>query len=145
MSAHVLSTLVSAGLALVMAAAHAAETSYPVKPIRLIVPFPPGGSADPLARAPAVWLSDKFAVPVVADNRPGAGTAIAHTLGAKAAPDGYTLLLGASPGLTPNPPSGTNPHYDPIKDYAPVGLGAYVPQLFVVHPAVPAKSIGELI
>jgi tripartite-type tricarboxylate transporter receptor subunit TctC len=147
MPTHSLLTIVSAGLALMAASAanYAAQTSYPVKPIRLIVPFPPGGSADPLARAFGSWFSDKFGVPVVADNRPGAGTAIAHTLGAKAAPDGYTLLLGASSGLTTNPAIGHKLDYDPIKDFSPVSLGAYVPQLFVVHPSVPAKNIGELI
>ena len=147
MPARSMLTVVSAGLALLVATAanHAAEMAYPVKPIRLIVPFPPGGSADPLARALGAWFSDKFGVPVVADNRPGAGTAIAHTIGAKAAPDGYTLLLGASSGLTTNPAFTSKLDYDPIRDFSPVGLAAYVPQLIVVHPAVPAKSIGELI
>lgn len=147
MSAHSVLTIVSAGLVLLAATAanHAAEITYPTKPIRLIVPFPPGGSADPLARAFGAWFSEKFGVPVVADNRPGAGTAIAHTLGAKAAADGYTLLLGASSGLIANPAFGHKLQYDPVKDYAPVGLAAYVPQLLVVHPSVPAKSINELI
>ena len=147
MLTHSMLSIVSAGLALLAAAtaSHAAEITYPTKPIRLIVPFPPGGSADPLARALGAWFSDKFGVPVVADNRPGAGTAIAHTLGAKAAPDGYTLLLGASSGLTTNPAFGSKLDYDPVKDYAPVGLAAYVPQLVVVHPSVPAKSWNELI
>ena len=108
MSAHRMLTVVSAGLALLAATAagYAAETralersgrAYPVKPIRLIVPFPPGGSADPLARAFGAWFSDKFGVPVVADNRPGAGTAIAHTLGARAAPDVATSRGGACRG-----------------------------------------------
>jgi tripartite-type tricarboxylate transporter receptor subunit TctC len=147
MLAHSILSIVSAGLALLVAAAatHAAEITYPTKPIRFIVPFPPGGSADPLARAFGAWFSDKFGVPVIADNRPGAGTAIAHTLGAKAAPDGYTLLLGASSGLTTNPAFGTKLEYDSVKDYAHVGLAAYVPQLVVVHPSVPAKSMSELI
>jgi tripartite-type tricarboxylate transporter receptor subunit TctC len=123
----------------------AAAQPYPNKAIRIIVPFPPGGSADPLARAFGAWFADKFGVPVIADNRPGAGTAIAHALGAKAAADGYTLVLGASSGLTTNPAFGTRLEYDPIKDFAPVGLAAYVPQLLVVHPAVPAKNINELI
>ena len=147
MSAHSMLGIVSAGLALLAAAAatQAAEITYPTRPIRLIVPFPPGGSADPLARAFGAWFSDKFGVPVVADNRPGAGTAIAHTLAAKAAPDGYTLLLGASSGLSTNPAFGTKLEYDAVKDFAPAGLAAYVPQLLVVHPDVPAKDINELI
>jgi len=138
---------VSAVPALLAAAAatHAAEITYPTKAIRFIVPFPPGGSADPLARAFGAWFSDKFGVPVVADNRPGAGTATAHTIGAKAAKDGYTLLLGSSSGLTTNPAFGFKLEYDPVRDFAPVGLAAHVPQFLVVHPSVPAKSVNELI
>ena len=147
MWARSISAIVSAGLALLAATtiAHAAQSTYPNKPIRLIIPFPPGGSADPLGRAFGQWFSEKFGVPVVSDNRPGAGTAIAHTLGARAAPDGYTLLLGASSGMTTNPAFGTKLDYDSVKDYAHVGLVAYVPQLVVVHPTVPAKSMSELV
>jgi tripartite-type tricarboxylate transporter receptor subunit TctC len=147
MLAHSMLRIVSAGLALLAAAAatHAAGIAYPTKPIRLVVPFPPGGSADPLARAVGAWFSDKFGVPVVADNRPGAGTAIAHTLAARAAPDGYTLVLGAGSGLSTNPAFGTKLEYDPVKDFAPAALVAYVPQLFVVHPSVAAKTMAELI
>jgi tripartite-type tricarboxylate transporter receptor subunit TctC len=139
--------IASAGLALFasVAAAHAAETGYPTKPIRLIIPFPPGGSADPLGRALGARFSETFGVTVVADNRPGAGTAIAHMLGAKAAPDGYTLTLGSSSGLSTNPASGAKLEYDPVKDFTAVGLAAYVPQLVVVHPSVPAKNFNELI
>ena len=139
--------IASAVLALLVsvAAAHAAEVSYPTKPIRLIIPFPPGGSADPLGRAIGARFTETFGVTVVADNRPGAGTAIAHTLGARAAPDGYTLTLGASSGLSTNPAAGVKLDYDPIKDFTAVGLAAYVPQLIVVHPSVPAKSFTELI
>lgn len=132
-------------LACAVAPGHAAETNYPARPIRLIVPFPPGGSADPLARAFGNWFAEKWGVSVVADNRPGAGTAIAHTLGARASPDGYTLLLGSSSGLTTNPAFGAKLDYDPIKDFSTIGLAAYVPQLFVVHLSVPAKTMPELI
>jgi tripartite-type tricarboxylate transporter receptor subunit TctC len=83
-------------------------------------------------------------VSVVPDNRPGAGTVIAHTLGARAAPDGYTLVLGSSSALTTNPAFGGKLDYDSVKDFAPVGLAAYVPQLLVVHPSVPAKTLSEL-
>src|SRR5512146_3185605 len=82
-----------------VAASEAAQIAYPTRPIRIIVPYPPGGSTDPTARAFGAWLSDKFGVPVVIDNRPGAGSTIGHGLGAKATPDGYTLLLGTSGGL----------------------------------------------
>ena len=145
--AHSMVRFISAGLAIFAAsgAVHAAQTAYPTKPIRLIVPFPPGGSADPLARHVGAWLAENFGVPVVADNRPGAGTAIAHTLAARAAPDGYTLVLGAGSGMSTNPAFGSKLEYDPVKDFAPAGLVAYVPQVFVVHPAVAAKSMAEMI
>jgi tripartite-type tricarboxylate transporter receptor subunit TctC len=147
MPARSLLTALSAALALLAAnpAGLAADGAYPTKPIRLIIPFPPGGSADPLGRALGNRFAEKFGVPVVSDNRPGAGTAIAHTLGAKAAPDGYTLLLGASSGMSTNPAFMSKLDYDPVKDFSPVGLAAYVPQLFVVNPSVPAKTIGELV
>jgi tripartite-type tricarboxylate transporter receptor subunit TctC len=139
----------SAGLMLIViaasTAAQAVEIAYPTKPVRLIIPFPPGGSADPLGRALGAWLSDRFGVPVIGDNRPGAGTAIAHTLAARATPDGYTLLLAASSGMATNPAFGVKLDYNPVKDFAPVGLVALIPQLFVVHPSVPAKTIRELI
>ena len=125
--------------------APASSSAYPVKSIRLLIPFPPGGSADPLARAFGAWFSDKFGVPVVADNRPGAGTAIAHTLAAKAAPDGYTLILGSSSGLASNPAFGTKLDYHPINDFEPVGLAGYAPQLLVVFPGVPSKDVREFI
>jgi len=139
-----LSLLTVVGMALFAPGVSHAQ-AYPTKPIRLIVPFPPGGSADPLARTLGAWLADKLGEPVVADNRPGAGTAIAHTLAAKAAPDGYTLILGAGSGLSTNPAFGAKLEYDPVKDFAPVGLVAYVPQLLVVYPTVPAKNVHELI
>jgi tripartite-type tricarboxylate transporter receptor subunit TctC len=123
----------------------AADAAYPTRPIRLIVPYPPGGSTDPTARAYGGWLSDKLGVPVVIDNRPGAGATIGHALGAKAPPDGYTLLLGTSAGLVVSPAFGTKLAYDPIKDLAPIGLGDYVPFLLVVHPSVAAKNVKELV
>jgi len=126
-------------------AAGAAETAYPTRPIRIIVPYPPGGSTDPTARAYGAWLSEKLGVSVIIDNRPGAGSVIGHALGAKAQPDGYTMLLGTSAGLVVSPAFGTKLPYDPNKDFAPVGLGVYVPFLLVVHPSVPAKSVKEFI
>jgi len=127
------------------AATHAAGIAYPTRPIRIIVPYPPGGSTDPTARAYGIWLSDKLGVPVVIDNRPGAGSTIGHALGAKATPDGYTLLLGTSAGLVVSPAFGTKLTYDPSRDFAPIGVGVYVPFLLVVHPSVPAKTVKELI
>src|SRR5688500_11932111 len=91
----------------VTASARAADSAYPTRPIRLPVPYPPGGSTDPTARAYGNWISEKLGVPVVIDNRPGAGATIGHALGAKAPPDGYTLLLGTSAGLVVSPALGT--------------------------------------
>ena len=130
---------------LAAAAASAADLPYPTRPIRVIVPYPPGGSTDPTARAFGAWISERFGVPVVIDNRPGAGATIGHAMGAKATPDGYTLLLGTSGGLVVSPAFGTKLPYDPVKDFAPVGLGVYAPFLLVVPAAVPAKSLKELI
>src|SRR5688500_838764 len=79
--------------------AQAAEPNYPTRPVRIIVPYPPGGSTDPTARQLGQWLSEKFGQSVVIDNRPGAGATLGHALGAQATPDGYTLLLGTSGGL----------------------------------------------
>src|SRR5688500_15195769 len=129
----------------VLPGARATEAPYPTKPIRMIVPYPPGGSTDPTGRAYGQWISEKLGVPVVIDNRPGAGATIGHALGAKATPDGYTLLLGTSAGLVVSPAFGTKLAYDPVKDLAPIGLGVYVPFLLVVHPGVAAKSTKELI
>ena len=126
-------------------AAQAAGAAYPNRPLRLIVPYPPGGSTDPTARAYGGWLADKFGVSIVTDNRPGAGSTIGHALGAQAIPDGYTLLLGTSAGLVVSPAFGTRLPYDPINDFAPIGLGVYVPFLLVVHPSVPVQSTKEII
>ena len=138
-------TLAALAVAATAFGAEAAEIAYPTRPIRMIVPFPPGGSADPLARAFAAWFADKFGVAVVADNRPGAGTAIAHTMAARATPDGHTLLLGSSTGLATNAALGSKLDYDPLKDFAFVGMAAHVPQLLVVHASLSAKNLGELI
>jgi tripartite-type tricarboxylate transporter receptor subunit TctC len=123
----------------------AAAESYPTRPVRIIVPYPPGGSTDPTARHLGQWLSEKFGQPVVIDNRPGAGATLGHALGAQATPDGYTLLLGTSGGLVTGPAFGTKVAYDPVKDYTPIGLAVDVPFLLIVHPSVPAKNVQELI
>lgn len=138
-------TCIAAGAFSAASAGHAAETAYPTKPVRFIVPYPPGGSTDPTARAFGNWMAEKFGATFVIDNRPGAGSTIGHALGAKAAPDGYTLLLGTSAGLVVQPALGVKLSYDPQKDFTPIGLGVYVPFLLVVHPSVSAKTPQELI
>jgi tripartite-type tricarboxylate transporter receptor subunit TctC len=128
-----------------LAAPVLAQDKYPSRPIRMIVPYPPGGSTDPTGRAFAAWLTEALGQQVVVDNRPGAGSTIGHGLGAKATPDGYTLLLGTSGGLAVSPALGSKLPYDPVKDFAPIGLGVYTPFLLVVHPGLPAASLKELI
>ncbi len=117
---------------------------YPTKPLRLIVPFPPGGGADSISRVVAQKLSGALGQNILLDNRPGAGTLIATDLGAKAAPDGYTLLL-ITAAFTANPSLYRKLPYDSEKDLSPVTALAAAPNILVVHPSVPAVSVRELI
>ena len=126
-------------------AAFAQAQNYPVRPIRLIVPYPPGGSTDPSGRAMGQWLAEKFGQPVVIDNRGGAGSTIGHGLAAQAAPDGYTLLLGPSGGLVVAPAWGTKTSYNPLKDFSPIGLMVDVPFVLAIFPGVAVKNINEFI
>ena len=120
-----------------------AWAAYPEKPIRLIVPSPPGGGNDIMARLAGQKLTDAWGKQVLVDNRPGAGGAIAFEMAARAEPNGYTLLLGST-NLTVLPDI-TKVNYDPIKDFAPVSLMATSMNILLVHPAVPARSAKELI
>ena len=122
-----------------------AQTTYPNKLVRIIVPFGPGGASDALPRLIATPLSSTWGQSVIVENRPGAAGNIGMELGAKAAPDGYTLLLGASSGLVVAPALGTPLAYDPLKDFVPIGLGVYVPFVFVIHPGVPARNVKEFV
>jgi tripartite-type tricarboxylate transporter receptor subunit TctC len=117
---------------------------YPGKPIRIIVPYPPGGFNDTLARTLGQKLTEKWKQPVIVDNRPGGGGTIGTNLAAKSAPDGYTLLI-VSFAFAVNPALyGTLP-YDSEKDFAPIVLAASTPNLLVVNPGLPVKSVKELI
>jgi tripartite-type tricarboxylate transporter receptor subunit TctC len=120
-------------------------TNYPNKPVRMIVPYPPGGSVDFTGRELAAKLSEAWGQQVVLDNRGGAGSTLGHGMGAKAAPDGYTLLLGTSAGLVVSPALGTQLSYDSLKDFAPVGLAVYAPFALTLHAAVPANTTQEFI
>ena len=133
-----------AAVALASAFHMVAAQPYPVRPLRLVVPFPPGGSADTVARIVGQKLSQNFAQQVVIDNRPGAGTIVGGDIVAKAAPDGHTLLLG-SVGLTINITLMSKLPFDPSKDLAPVTLVTSAPNILVVHPGVAAASVPELI
>jgi tripartite-type tricarboxylate transporter receptor subunit TctC len=125
------------------AAAHA--QTFPTKPVRMIVPFPPGGTTDILARVAAQKLSEALGQQVIVDNRPGAGGNIGTELVAKAPPDGYTLLTDPGSTLTINPSLFTKLPFDPLKDFAPVTIMAAVPNLLVVHPSLPVRNVKELI
>ena len=118
---------------------------YPVKTVRLIVPFPPGGSTETLARMLSVKLAEVWGQQVIIDNRPGAGGIIGTELGAKAVPDGYTLLMGSGAPLTIVPGFQTKLAYDPLKDFAPITNAAAVPNVVALHPSVPARDIKELV
>ena len=122
-----------------------AQQPYPTKPIRLIVPYPPGGSTDYTAREIAPRLSAMLGQQIVVDNRGGAGSLIGHSLAATAVPDGYTIVLGTSTGLAIVPALGIKLAYDPQKDFAPIGLLVYAPYLLVVPAALPPASMKEFI
>ncbi len=118
---------------------------YPTRPIRMIVPFPPGGGNDLLARSISQPLSQAIGQSVVVDNRGGAGGQIGATLAAAAAPDGYTIFLGSIGNLTFLPVLQSKLQYEPVRDFAPVTLLATSPFILVMNPTVPAKSVKELI
>lgn len=122
-----------------------AQPTYPTHPAKIIVPFPPGGPADALARLAGDRLTQALGQPFVVDNRPGAGGNIGMELGAKAAPDGYTLTLAPVGNLTIAPALYSKLPYDPSKDYAPVTVLAAVPNVLIVHPSVSARTLAELI
>jgi len=117
--------------------------AYPSKPVRMVVGWPPGGAADGVARPLALKLSDALGRPVVVENRPGATGTIGAALVAKAAPDGYTLLLGSSNELVLSPYE--KMPYDPVEDFAPVSTVIAFPSVLVVHPSLPVKSVKELV
>ncbi len=117
---------------------------YPAKPIRMIVPFAPGGPNDVLGRIVAQKLSEQMGQQVIIDNRSGAGGGTGTVAVSVAPPDGYTLLFSGTSSLAINPSLYKVP-YDPIKDFAPIGLAGTAPSLLATHPSVPAKSINDLI
>jgi tripartite-type tricarboxylate transporter receptor subunit TctC len=119
--------------------------NYPAKPVRLVVPFPAGGTTDILARAVAQTLSEAWGQQVIVDNRPGAGGNIGSDLVAKSKPDGYTLLMGTVGTHAINPSLYKNMPYDHVKDFAPVILVAGVPNVLVVNLSLPVHSVPELI
>jgi tripartite-type tricarboxylate transporter receptor subunit TctC len=135
----------SAAIASLAAAGPAPAQEWPSRPVRLVVPFPPGGSTDILGRSIAQKLHEALGQPVVVENKPGAGGSIGATEVARAAPDGYTLLMGHIGTLAINPSLYPDLAYDPVRSFAPVALIARVPNVLVVNPAVPARNVQELI
>jgi tripartite-type tricarboxylate transporter receptor subunit TctC len=123
----------------------AAAQDYPNRPITLVVPYAAGGGNDVMARIVGEKMSKTLGQQVVIENRPGAGGAVATRAVAKAAPDGYTLVIGGTGSLAVNPSLYANAGYDPRKDFAPVGLIGTSAMIVLVHPSVPAKSVAELI
>ena len=121
-----------------------ASNAYPTRPIRLIVPVPPGGSTDTLARIIAARLSASLGQPIVIDNRPGASNNLGTAIAAKSTPDGYVLIIVAS-GFVVNPTLFPQIPFDPVKDFAPITYIASSPSLLVEHSAVTAKTVKELV
>jgi tripartite-type tricarboxylate transporter receptor subunit TctC len=142
------SILLSSSIVALTVAAHAsaaaAQADFPVRPVRFIVPFPPGAINDYIARALSPRLGEAWGQQVVVDNRPGGGTIIGTELGARAAPDGHTLLLGSLP-LATNPSVYPKLPYDVLRDLAPVCLVGSSPYILVVHPTLPVKTTKEFV
>jgi tripartite-type tricarboxylate transporter receptor subunit TctC len=122
-----------------------AQGSFPDRPVRLIVPFAPGGNSDTVARVMAPKLAERLGQPVVVENRAGAAGNVAATAFARARPDGYAIFLGSNGPLTVNPVIQANLGYDPVRDFAPVGMFVRTPNVLAVHRDVPAKTLAELI
>lgn len=137
-------TLIALALCSALPVLHA-QTSYPNKPIRIIVPFTPAGTTDILARAIGQELSKAWGQSVVIENAPGAGGSLGSEKAAKALPDGYTLLMGHIGTLAFNPSIYPKLPYDPVKSFTPVALVANVANVLVINPALPAKNLSEFI
>jgi tripartite-type tricarboxylate transporter receptor subunit TctC len=123
----------------------AAAQEYPTKPVRLVVPFTPGGTTDILGRLVAQKLSEAFGRQVLVDNRPGAGGTIGSDIVAKSPPDGYTLIMGHIGTFGVNPTLYPRLPYDAVKDFQPITLFAMIPNLMSVNPSLPVKSVKELV
>ncbi len=132
-------------VALAASAYPALAEDFPARQIMLIAPWPPGGAVDALCRALAPGVGDRLGRPLVVENRPGAGSVIGTAAVAKAAPDGYTLVMAGSGSLAISPALYKKLPYDPTKDFAPIALIAKIPFVLVVNPSLPVHSVGELI
>jgi len=133
------------GLALALAAGTALAQGYPTRPIRLVVPFPPGGGTDIIAREVANKVATSEGWTIVIDNKPGSGGNIGVDAAVKASPDGYTLVLGQTSNLAINPSLYAKLPYDPVKDLAPIGLVASAPLVVVVSGTSPYKTLADVV
>jgi len=132
-------------VALLALGSSAAQADYPDRPIRIIVPYTPGGTIDVVARMIGPRLTAAWGQPVVIDNRPGAGGNIGADAVAKAPPDGYTLFLATNAPLTINVAAYQNIRYDPLRDFVPITVAGENPIMLVAHPSLPASSVRDLI
>jgi tripartite-type tricarboxylate transporter receptor subunit TctC len=132
-------------LAALPACVHSAQSTYPTRPIRFVVPFAPGGNADTVSRTAGQKVAEALGQQVVIDNRSGANGNIGMEIVARAAPDGYSIVLGYIANVAIAPSLVTKLPYDPVKDYAPVTLLATAPNIIVVHPSVQARTMKELV
>jgi tripartite-type tricarboxylate transporter receptor subunit TctC len=134
-----------AALALLAIVPAGAAEKYPTRPVRMIVPFPPGGGTDILTRVVGQKLSEGFVQQVVVDNRPGAGGTIGSRIAADAPADGYTLIMANAGSHAVNASLYSKLPYDPVKDFAPITLVSSAPNILIVHPSLPVKSVKDLI
>lgn len=138
-------SLLALGAGLPLVSAARAQTTWPTKPIRLVVGYSAGGGNDLIARIVAAKLQDKLGQPIVVDNKPGAQSIVAAEIVAKAPPDGYTLLIAPSGPMTINPAVYSKLPYDPVRDFVPISLLAEFPLLLVVGDEQPPKTLKELV
>jgi tripartite-type tricarboxylate transporter receptor subunit TctC len=132
-------------LAVLLAVSGVVHAQYPNKPIRFIVGFPPGGSADPTTRIVGAALQEQLGQPIVVENRPGADSAIAAEQVSKMAADGYTLMFASNSAMTAAVALRKNPTYDPLKDFTPISMVGRATVFFYVHPSVPARTMKEFV
>ncbi|MFO0520460.1 MAG: Bug family tripartite tricarboxylate transporter substrate binding protein [bacterium] len=137
--------IVVAAAASALATGSASAQSWPASPVRMIVPFTVGGASDTAGRIIGQQLGERWSQKVFVENRPGAGGTIGTEVAARAKADGYTLLLGSSTELAVNPNLYAKLNYDTLRDFAPIGLIASTPMVFVVHPSLPAKTVADLV
>ena len=137
--------VVLVGLSLfAVASGHVFAQGYPAGPVRVVVPFPAGGGVDSMGRILGQKLSESIAKPIVIENRGGANGNIGTEIAARSPRDGYTLLLTGA-GLVTNPSLYSKIGYDPVKDFDPISLLALAPNVLVVHPSLPARSVAQLV